>query len=200
MLRSILQKSLITSLTCILAGIIVYGFGVFEIHRTTFQFISTGVLASLVFFTLREAGTRHALLVLLLFFVIMTGLLTNGYRHGMLLRDAVYVAAVGVTLFLFSSRIYREDSPRQWLSPIILGALMGAVMLLATLLLALVTPLVREAPLAALFPRIWPVVVMNFVVGLGLGTGIVICEYIPRGPGRKDRRHNTPPPAGHREQ
>lgn len=179
MLRSILQKSLVTALVCLLAGIVIYGLNVFDIHRATFQFVSTGILGSLFFFTLRQAGVRHSVLVLFLFFVIMTGLLTNGYRHGLLLRDAVYVAAVGITLFLFSSRIYRKDHPHQWLSPMILGALMGAVMLLTTLLLALGTNLPKATSLSSVLLSIWPVVVMNFVIGLGLGTGIIVCEYLP---------------------
>jgi hypothetical protein len=179
MLRSILQKSLVTALVGLLAGIIIYGLPVFDIHRTTFQFVSTGILGSLFFFTLRQAGMRHALLVLFLFYVIMTGLLTNGYRHGMLLRDAVYVAAVGITLFLFSSRIYRKDQPHQWISPIILGALMGAVMLVATLLLALGRQLPGDVRLINVFRGIGPVVVMNFIIGLGLGTGIIVSEYLP---------------------
>jgi hypothetical protein len=179
MLRSILQKSFVTALVCLLAGIIIYGLRVFDIHRPTFQFVSTGILGSLFFFTLRQAGVRHAFLVLLLFYVIMTGLLTNGYRHGMLLHDAVYVAAVGIALFLFSSRIYHRDDPHQWISPIILGALMGAVMLLATLLLALGGHLPGDVPLLSVFRGIGPVVIMNFVIGLGLGTGIIMCEYLP---------------------
>ncbi len=185
MLRSVLVKTVITTLVCLLAGIIVYGFGVFEIHRPTFQFISTGILGSLFFFTMREAGIRHAVLVLFFFFIVMTGFLTEGYRHGLLLRDAVYVAAVGIALFLYSTRIHRRDQRRQWLFPIILGALLGAVMLLATLFLALITPQVREMHAPGLLPRIWPVAAMNFVVGIGLGTGIAVCDYIPTG----GRRH-----------
>jgi hypothetical protein len=179
MLYSILQKSFVSALVCLLAGVVIYGLSVFDVHRPTFQFVSTGILGSLFFFTLRQAGIRHALLVLFLFFVIMTGLLTNGYLHGTLMRDALYVAAVGITLFLFSSRIYRKDHPDQWLSPIILGALMGAVMLLTTLLLILGRHLPLDVQLTSLFRGIWPVVVMNFVIGLGLGTGIVVCEYLP---------------------
>ena len=72
---------------------------------------------------------------------------------------------------------------------------MGAVMLLATLLLALVTPLLKNVPMTAIFPQVWPVVVMNFVVGLGLGTGIVVCEYLPPVSGQRGSRHNTTSPA-----
>lgn len=179
MLRSILQRSFIATLITLLSGIIVYGFDVFEIHRPTFQFISTGILGSLFFFTLRNVGLRHALLVLFVFFFIMTGFLTRGYQHGLLLRDALYVAAVGVALFLFSSRVHRKDNPRHWLSPIILGALLGAVMLLALLLLALAMPLIGQTRPTVFFPHIWPDIIMNIVVGIGLGTGIVACDSLP---------------------
>jgi hypothetical protein len=183
MLKSILQNSLIAALVCLLAGIMVYGFDVFDIHRTAFQFVSTGILGSLFFFTLRQAGIRHALLVLLVFFIIMTGLLTQGYRHGMLLRDALYVTAVGLTLYLFSSRIYRKEDPRRWLYPVILGALMGALMMFTTVLLALIIHLPGTMSWAAFFPHIWPVIAMNFVIGLGLGTGFVLCEHLEHFPG-----------------
>ncbi len=179
MLRSILQKSFIATLITLLSGIIVYGFDVFEIHRPTFQFISTGILGSLFFFTLRNVGIRHALLVLVVSFVIMTGFLTRGYQHGLLLRDALYVAAVGATLFLYSTRVHRRDTPRQWLSPIILGGMLGAVMLLARILLALAMPSIGQARAAVFFPHIWPDIIMNIVVGIGLGTGIVACDSLP---------------------
>lgn len=190
MLRSIIQKSFIATLVTLLAGIIVYGLDVFEIHRPTFQFISTGILGSLFFFTLRNVGIRHALMVLFVFFFIMTGFLTRGYQHGMLLRDALYVAAVGATLFLYSSRVHRTDNPRQWLSPIILGALLGAVMLLALILLALAMPLIGQTRPAVLFPHIWPDIIMNMVVGIGLGTGIVACDSLP--PDSRPSPHKTP--------
>jgi hypothetical protein len=177
MLRSILQKSTISTLFCILAGVILYGLRVFDIHHTAFQFVSTGILGSLFFFTLRESGIRHALLVLSLFYVIMACFLTHAYRHGMLARDAVYIGGVGATLFLFSSRVYRRDLRHLWLCPAILGALMGAVMLLATFILAGLFP--GEAPLATVVQHSWPVVMTNFVIGLGLGTGFVVCEYLP---------------------
>jgi hypothetical protein len=174
---------LIAAPVCLLAGVAVYGFNVFDIHRAAFQFVSTGILGSLFFFTLRQTGIRHALLVLLLFFIIMTGLLTRGYRHGMLFRDALYVAAVGVALYLFSSRIYRKEDARRWLHPIILGALMGALMMFTMLLLALIIHLPGPMSWPALFEQLWPVVVMNFVVGLGLGTGIVLSEHLEHSPG-----------------
>jgi hypothetical protein len=178
MLKSILRNSLIATLVCLLAGVIVYGFNVFDIHRTAFQFVSTGILGSLFFFTLRQAGIRHALLVLLVFFIIMTGLLTRGYQHGMLLRDALYVVSVGISLYLFSSRVYHNEDPRRWLYPVILGAVMGALMMFTTLLLALIIRLPGPMSWSAFFQHIWPVVVMNFVVGLGLGTGFVLSEHL----------------------
>jgi hypothetical protein len=177
--REILQKSMVAALTCLLTGVIVYGFSIFDLYRVAFQFVSTGVLASLFFFTLRLAGGRQAFLVLFVFYIIMTGLLTKGYEHGLLFRDAVYVAAVGAAIFLFSTRVYRRDHLYYWLSPVVLGALLGAVMLIAAFLLLLAAQRPAGRSLISIIPGIWHMVVMNFVIGLGLGTGFVLSEYLP---------------------
>jgi len=168
---------------------------VLDIRRATFQFVSTGIIGSAFFFTYRFGGIRPALVLLLVSFFLMTGLLTHGYRNHVLDRDALYIGGIGATMYLFGSRIYKQGNRLQWLYPISLGGLLGAFMLITTCLLVLVKGAPDNSSFLDYMLRSWPIVGMEFMIGLGLGVGIVVTEYFAAGKSKAETDSGQPTPS-----
>ena len=194
MLRSIVSRSLIAAIICVLVGFLVYEGQVVNIRLATFQFVSTGVIGSTFFFTYRFGGIRPAFVLLLISFFLMTGLLTHGYRNHVLDRDAFYIGGIGATMYLFGSRIYKQGNRLQWLSPIILGGLLGAFMLIITCLLVLIKGAPDNISFFGYMLRSWPIAGMEFMIGLGLGLGIVVTEFFAIGKSDAEADTGQPTP------
>lgn len=123
--------AIIPILCSVALGFILFRNGVFNRHQGSFQFIWSAVVASLFYYLLTNIRRRDAVLG----FVVLLGLtfLTTGSTtFTWLLRDVLYTAAIGISVFLYFI-YYRQYAKLHMFSPaILLAGIYGVVNVLAS--------------------------------------------------------------------
>ncbi len=181
MLRNIVLQSALAALCCIAVGLLRFGTAIGNIHAHTFAVIPYGIMISLFFFVLRDAGIREAVFTLLGLFLLNAGFLTKSLLNGTLLTDAVLISALGLATVIYHRRYYHRGPRRRLLEPVALGVLVGSLTLVA-----IVVGYAFMGQIAGLmdgFPGslvgLLHTVSVEFFVGLGVGIGIILSDSGP---------------------
>ena len=98
---------LVGSAMCILVGFFFFGFNVFRIQRTSFQFVVTGISGSIFYTLIKYHNLRSASLVLsglLLLTLWLSGVRTH-FRISVI---ALHSITIGVSLFVYYKYIVRR--------------------------------------------------------------------------------------------
>ncbi len=172
-LQRIFTYSLISSMCSILVGIVFYQEHVFVRTHYAFQFITVGLIGSVFFSILRFGNVRDAFAGLFALFIIQF-LITRSSSAMFILRDIGFIVAVGTSIYLFFVSYFKKGKGGGILAPVIIGALLGACNLIVTFILLLV----GRHSLIDNFPALVLNAVIGILIGLGIGTGILISDKV----------------------
>lgn len=169
----VLANSVVALTTCLVMGVIFNGWSVFSFHSTAFQFVIYGTLGSLFFFSLK-ASRRDSLALLLVLFLVQTSLITRYHSSVFFLRDVIFFLAVSVATYIFFIYFHRPGQRDKWLEPLILAVLFALSFFVALVALHVFKGVFLS--FEQLRFVIVPVMENGFLIGLGIGLGIVLVE------------------------
>ncbi|HEY6952909.1 MAG TPA: hypothetical protein VI758_10910 [Bacteroidota bacterium] len=172
-ISKVIVNSVVAIVACLLVGIAFHGWSVFNPQSAAFEFVLFGSLGSLFFFSLK-ANRRQSFAVLLVLFFIQSSLITKSYFSVYLLRDAVFFLAVSGATYLFFIYFHRPALRDKWLEPLILAVVFALSFFIALVALHVFRGIFLS--LEQLRFVIIPVMENGFLIGLGIGLGIVLVE------------------------
>lgn len=174
-ITDVVGKSLVAILCCLILGFILYQWRLFNLYTPSAQIVLYGVIGSLFFFTLR-ISRRNSFAVLLVLFVIHLGLLLNQLRFASIAQQSVFYAAVASALYVFFAVFYRRAITYRSLYPLVLATLFAMTFFLATGILFLYQLAVPTYPSQQILQALEINVTNGFVIGLGIGLGVLIID------------------------
>jgi len=124
-------KSIAPIFCSIVVGFVFYQWDVFNRYYTAFQFVWSGVVASMFYYLLIFLRPRDALLgfILLLFFTFLT---TGSTRVAFILRDIFYSGGIGLSIFIYF-KYFRPVAPPMYAYPaFMLAGIYGVVYIIAS--------------------------------------------------------------------
>jgi hypothetical protein len=167
----IVIRSIVSLICCLVIGYIFYQSQIFNRHASAFSFPVCGVVGSIFFYTLR-INIRNAFAVFLVLFIATSALVTHSTRLIFLLRDILYYGAFASAIFIFFQYFYGKSIKDRWMEPLILSVLVAVIILFAFFL----TMSINKAFGALTLSFVFFVAKLYFLIGLGMGVGIVITE------------------------
>ena len=174
-ISEIVCKSIVTVSFCLVLCVALYRSLPFNIHYVSFEIVAYSVIGSLFFFSL-QINVRNSFALLLAMFVLQSGLLTRSSHWQWLVRDATFIAAVGGSLYVYYNSFYRRTAQLRSILPLVLGTIFVLAFSLATAIVGLM----EWQAIGLLGPRLWSAVQLNavngFVIGLGIGLGILMID------------------------
>ena len=93
-------QCIIPILCSMVVGFIFSGVNVFDPHYGAFQFVWSGVVASVFYYLLASVSLRDALLGFLLLF-LLTFITTGSSQPAFIMRDILYIAGIGASVFVY---------------------------------------------------------------------------------------------------
>jgi hypothetical protein len=190
-LADIVGDSIVGVISCLFIGFVFHGWQIFNSANPAFEFLIAGVLGSLFFFTLK-VRVRDAFALLVVLFFLNSSLITKSFASSFFFRDLLFFAAVSCSVYVYFVYFYRSKKQERRIGPLILSTLFSLSFLVALILLHGI----HGVPFSTEDIRfvIIPVVKDGFLIGLGIGIGILIVDagllakireqvvsFIPRG-------------------
>lgn len=171
----IVCKSVMSVFFCFILGVPLYQSLVFNTHSPGFQIALYGIIGSLFFFSL-QINVRNSFALLVAMLVLQGGLLTRSTHWQWLVRDAAFIAAVGGSLYVYYDSFYRRTAQLRYLHPLVLGTIFVLAFSLATTIVGMM----EWHAIGLLGQRLWSAIQVNavngFVIGLGIGLGILMID------------------------
>ena len=169
-IKDIAFRTFISVLFCTVFGYIFWAGWVFNHRHTAFLYIAIGTIGSLFFYTLRY-GFRKALGTLQVSSLIFSFLIMRSWGLYSLRNFLVIVTSASI-LYIYFKVFYGLSYWQKILEPLILGMLFAIGNLLAFMLLVFI------GNGKIYFSFLWAFGVMEqyFLIGLGIGIGIIITE------------------------
>jgi hypothetical protein len=171
--QRIVIYSLISCVCSVLVGLIFYQGDVFLRTHYAFQFITAGIIGSVFFNLLRFGRMRDAMAGLFTMLIIQL-LITRSSTIVFLVRDIVYVAAIGVAIYLFYANYFKQGRGGGLLTPVLIGMLLGGTNLVAIMILLVVS----GHPMMTNVGSMLLTVILGILIGFGIGTGILISDKV----------------------
>lgn len=166
--KSVISSILFGTVACVLLGFMFFGLNVFNPRSPLFQFLSFGIVGSVSFALFRANRLRDAIFANVLFFLIL--FIASGNRF--FLTHLFYFAVVVFSVFAYSEWVYPKLQSLKLVRPLTLAGFFAICFLLVTLIL---TVLYHAKAMHVLPFRNMPI---GFLIGLGLGIGFEISEYV----------------------
>jgi hypothetical protein len=173
--QQFIMWSIVPIVCSIVVGFIFFQESIFDRHNGVFQFLWSGVVASVFYYLLvfvRPRDTAVGFVVLL----FLTFLTTESTRPALILRDIFYIGAIGVSVYLFFKHL-RQDSPFHCAhSAFLLAGIYGIVYVIASEIhLGIVRSLLMEDTGGN--PRLaFNTAFFGLLIGFAVGLGIALNE------------------------
>jgi hypothetical protein len=171
-------RILIIAASGIAAGYIFYGFPIFITTVAPFQFTYHTITAALFYGILKSSSRRSALLAVLVWCAIST--LIDVKNTSVIVMDIANVAGVSAAMYLYLRLLHRPILSGVFQRLATASLLVGAANALIAIGLILFWAVLAGMSLQ----RIPQAALSNFqigtLIGLGIGTGIEISEYVIR--------------------
>jgi O-antigen/teichoic acid export membrane protein len=119
-----------------------------------------------------RVNIKNAFAVLLVLFVMDSAFIAHATRFTYILRDIFCVGALSAAIYIFYQYFYNKSQKERWLEPLILSALVAMFILAATLILVII----NKALSVITFQWIYYIAKLYFLIGLGIGIGIMLTE------------------------
>jgi hypothetical protein len=170
-ITEVVVRSFISLICCMVIGYIFYESRIFNRHASTFSILVYGLIGSIFFYTMR-IDIKNAFAALLVLFVIDSAFITHATRLSYLLRDIFCIGALSTAIYTFYQYFYNKSKNERWLEPLILSALVAVFALVATLILVII----NRGLNVVTFQWIYYITKLYFLIGLGIGIGIILTE------------------------
>ena len=177
-IQQILFHSVIPIACSTAIGFLFYRWNVFNPHYPTFQFVESAALASIFYYSLTYLRLRNAFAALLVLFLLEL-LVTRSTRPMYVLRDLLHTGGIATAVILYYRQLRSNSGLKGQYFGLVLSGILGVCTIVAwSIQLFLVEfvfikhqsiDLTRFISLAAFY---------GFLVGLGVGVGIVINRRI----------------------
>jgi hypothetical protein len=112
-------------------GFVFYQDGVFNSYHGSFQFVWSAVVASVFYYLLLFLRARDAYLGFLLL-LLLTFVTTRSTQPALILRDILYIAAIGASVFIYFHYFRQSAKPNSMYPAVTLGGIYGAVYIIAS--------------------------------------------------------------------
>ena len=172
---TVLGRSLVSIACCMIVGLIVFQARVFHPFFWTSQLGVFSVAGSVFFYTLR-ISRRNAFAVLLVLAVVTFGLLFRHLKPLLLFADIVFFATLGAALTIFFISFYSKTVNYRNLQPLVLATIFALAFSLATLFVGAMDIAFGYPPGYSLFEAMLTNARYEFLVGLGIGLGILLLD------------------------
>jgi len=157
-------------------GLALFQSGIISTDSSSFQFIADALIGGITFSSFRLLKKSNAILVPPILFAFQEVVAHPGSWE-FILRDAVYIAGISVSFFVFASWFDRLLHARP-LRFLLAGALMGSSYLMITILLDSLFVLNGGGAGINLVQTVYFNLAQGFLIGAGLGAGIELSEYL----------------------
>ena len=176
-LKQAMIRFLSVSGLIIAIAFLIYRDGVFTPTMWPFQFLISGISIGIAFTTFRDKNYREGLALLLLWYLVITGLVSQGNSWIFILEGAytvIIAAAVYLYIYIVRKSFIKNEISRIFVSTLILGIFNS--------LIILVLSLYSLQSLFNHFPSIIDAMFLNLkigaMLGLFMGGGIVLADYL----------------------
>ena len=115
---------------------------------------------------------QNAFAALLVLIVMNSAFITHATSLTYLLRDLIIICALSAAIYFFHQYFYNKSQKGRWLEPLILSALVATFSLVATFILVLINYTLNIVT----FQWIYYIAKLYFLIGLGIGIGILLTE------------------------
>jgi hypothetical protein len=149
---------------------------VFNRQSPAFQFVWSGVVASVFYYLLISARSRDALLGFILF-LLLTFVTTQSTRVVYVLRDIFYVAGIGASVFIYF-KYFRQHASENYAHPPFMLAGIYAICFILTseINLAIVRNFVMEDIPGSMVSLASTSAYFGTLIGFAVGSGIALNE------------------------
>ena len=172
--QQILLHSVIPIACSAVIGFIFYRWNVFNPHYPAFQFVESAALASIFFYSLTYARQRNAFAVLLILFLLVL-LVPRSTRLMYMLRDFFYTAGIAAAVLLYVRQLRSNPSLRGQYFGLVFSGILGICTIIAwSIQLFFVEFVFSKHQPVNLLSFISMAAFFGFMIGLGVGVGIVI--------------------------
>jgi hypothetical protein len=177
-IQQILLHSLIPIACSALIGFVFYRWKVFNPHYPAFQFVESAALASAFFYALAYTRKRNAFAALLILFLLVL-LDSRSTRMMYVLRDFFYTAGIAGAVLLYIRQLRTNPSLRGQYFGLVFSGILGVCTIVAwsAQLFLVEFAFVRHQSIDIL-TFISMAAFYGFLVGLGVGLGVVINRKI----------------------
>ncbi len=176
--QAFILHALVPIICSIVVGYIFYQDAIFN-GRGSFQFLWSAVVASVFYYLLVYLRLRDALLGLLILF-LLTLVTTESTRPASILRDFFYVAAIGVSVFVYFTYFRQRADINYAYSAVILAGIYGLIYGLAGVVLAAVDQAFALEPVEGkmVTTAINSTSGFGLWIGFAVGAGITLADRI----------------------
>jgi len=190
-------RALIVAGTAIAVGLAIFQGGVFTPTMRAFQFTYSGITAGLFYAAIKEGKLRLGFAALVVWYLVLTFLIEHGESNSWLLvlNLSYFVGIAGATYL--HGRLVRASLVRGFAQPV---AAMGVLTALAN---GLIVVVLASSSLRVMLDHPMVVVEQSFrnlqlgtVLGLAIGIGIEIAEYLLRRQAERVMADSTEAEAG----
>jgi hypothetical protein len=176
--QQFILQSIVPILCSVVIGFVFYQGHVFDRHYGAYQFLWSGVVASVFYYLLVYLGRRDAFLGLLLLF-FLTLLTTESTRPAFILRDIFYTGAIGISIFTYFRYFRGSRVPNYANPPFVLAGLYAvAYIIVAEIHFAIIRGLAMENTGGSAISLASTTAFFGVLIGFGVGAGIAINEKL----------------------
>jgi hypothetical protein len=174
LIQQIVLHSILPVICSSLIGFLFYRWRVFSPYSPAFQFVQVAAVASIFFYSLVYARTRNAYAVLLILF-LLTLLITRSTRPMWILRDLVETGGIAAAVLLYARLVRTNSVLQHQYFGLMFSGIFGLCNTIAwSLQLFFVQYIFSKHQPVNLISFISMAASYGFLIGLGVGVGIVI--------------------------
>jgi hypothetical protein len=162
----------------LLIGAVFFQDHVLDRHYPAFQFLWNAVVASVFYQLLLHLRSRDAFAgILLLFF--LTLLTTGSHQAAFILRDALYIAAIGTSIFVYYRFSQKNFIHNAAYPPFMLAGIYAVLNSAASVIhVGIIRSLARDETEGALLKIVSTSAFFGALIGFAIGAGISINERL----------------------
>lgn len=181
LLKNILLRSILPIACSAAIGFLISRWGRFGLYPYVLQFVSDATVASLFFYSLSYLRKRDAYAVLLILF-LLTLLFTGSTRPMYVLRDLLNTFGLAAAVVFYERLVRRNPDLQHQYYGLVFSGMLGVCNIVAWCLQFFFVEFVFSKHQAVDFVRFVSFAAfVGFFVGLGVGVGIVVNQFVFKG-------------------
>jgi hypothetical protein len=172
------QCSVVPILCSIIVGLVFYQENVFNRHYGAFQFVWSGIVASVFYYLLVFVRSRDAFLGLIIL-LFLTFLTTESTRIAFILRDIFYVVGIGSSIFIYFKYFRQGSSLNYAHSAFLLAGIYGILDIITSEIhLGILRSFAMEDAGGTVVSLASTTAFFGVLIGFAVGFGIALSERL----------------------